>query len=83
MMGWLVGYTMASIAVAFIVVKIFDYVFAGVTGNVASAARVGLFVGAWTAVTTKAGMRGVNQKFRQLRQGNQKAVKALIQSERP
>lgn len=81
-MGWLVGYTLASIVTAFIVLKIFDYVFAGVTGSVVSLARVGLFVCTWTAVTAHTGMRGFNQKVRQLRQGNQGAIKALIKSER-
>ena len=82
MVGWLAGYTLASIVAAVIVVKIFDYVFAGVTGSVASSVRVVLFVGAWTAVTAKAGIHGFSQKVQQLRQGNQKAIKALIQSER-
>lgn len=77
-MGWLVGYTLASIVAAFIVLKIFDHVFASVTGSIANTARVGLFVCTWTAVTASAGMRGFNQKVRQLRQGNQKAIKSLI-----
>lgn len=81
-MGWLVSYTLASIVTGFIVLKIFDYVFAGVTGSVASSARVGLFVCTWTAVTAHAAMRGFNQKVRQLRQGNQKVITALIKSER-
>lgn len=83
MVGWLAGYTLASIVTAVIVVKIFDYVFAGMTGSVASSARVGLFVGTWTAVTAKTGIHGFSQKVRQLRQSNKKAIKFLIESEKP
>lgn len=76
-MSWLVGPTLASFVAAFIVVKLFDWIFSGLTGSMASVARAGLFVSAWTAVTAKAGMRGFGQKVRQLRQGNQEAMKAL------
>ena len=68
-MGWLVGYTVASIVAAFIAVRIFDYVFAGVVGSLASTARLGVFVIAWTAVTARSGMHGVTTSMRQLRQG--------------
>ncbi len=68
-MGWLVGYTLASIATSFIVVKIFDYVFAEATSGLVSIARCGLFVGTWTAVTAQAGMHGFTKRVRQLRQG--------------
>lgn len=76
-MGWLIGPTLASFVAAFIVVKIFDYLFAGAMGGLGSTVRAGLFVGTWTAVTTKAGMHGFNQKVRRLRQGNQRAIKAI------
>ena len=62
-MGWLVGYTLASLAVSFIAVKIFDYLFAGVTGGLVSSARFGLFVVTWTAITAKAGMNGVTKRI--------------------
>lgn len=71
-MGWLVGYTLASIVTSFIAVKIFDHIFAGVTGSLVSIARVPLFVGTWTAVTATAGMRGFTRKVRQLRQATQR-----------
>ena len=76
-MGWLIGPTLASFVAAFIVVKIFDYVFSGVTGNLASVARAGLFVGTWTAVTAQAGMSGFNLKVRRLRAGTASAIKAF------
>lgn len=66
-LGWLVNYTLASIAAAFVVVKIFDYIFGGAISGLTSIARAGLFVGTWTAVTTKAGMHGFSKKVRQLR----------------
>ena len=68
-MGWLVNYTLASIAAASVAVKLFDYIFAGATSGLVSIARVVLFVGTWTAVTTKAGMNGFSKKVRQVRQG--------------
>ena len=73
-MGWLVGYTLASMAASFIAVKIFDYIFAGASSGLVSTARAGLFVGTWTAVTASAGMRGFSKKVRQLRQGIVKRI---------
>ncbi len=66
-MGWLVGYTLASIAASFIAVKIFDYIFAGASNGLVSSARCGLFVGTWTAVTARAGMHGLTKRVRQFR----------------
>ena len=68
-MGWLVGYTLASMAASFVVVKIFDYLFAGVTSGLVSIVRFPLFVATWTAITAQAGMRGFTKKVRQLRKG--------------
>jgi hypothetical protein len=70
MLGWLVGYTLASIAAAFVIVRIFDYLFAGATGNIATAARLGLFVATWTAVTAKSGMHVFTTQVRQLKQSS-------------
>ena len=66
-MGWLVSYTLASIAASFVVVKIFDYIVGGAASGLVSSARAGLFVVTWTAVTANAGMRGFSKKVRQLR----------------
>ena len=68
-LGWLVSYTLASIAASFIVVKIFDYIFEGVSSGLVSIARAGLFIITWTAVTANGGMRGVTKRVRQLKQG--------------
>ena len=81
-MGWLVGSTLASFVAAFIVIKLFDYAFSGVTGTLYSVLRAGVFVVTWTAVTAQLGMRGFTSKIRQLRQGNAKAIKSLSQRER-
>ena len=68
-MGWLLNYTLASIAASFVVVKIFDYIFTEAASGLGSVARFGLFVGTWTAVTAKAGMNGFTKRVRQIRQG--------------
>jgi len=81
-MGWLVGYTLASIVVAFIVLKIFDYIVGGATSGLLSVARAGLFIVTWTVVTAKGGMQGFTKMVRQLRQGNTQAIKALTKGER-
>src|SRR3990167_7767745 len=82
-LGWLVGPTIASFVAAFIVVKLFDHIFAGATSGVVSIARPGLFVLTWTAVTVQSGMHGVAKRVRRLRQGNTKAIKALAKGEKP
>ena len=63
------SYTLASMAASFIVVKIFDYIFAGATGGLVSSARAGLFVATWTAVTAQAGMHGFSKHIKALRKG--------------
>jgi len=68
-MGWLVGYTLASIVVAFIVLKIFDYIVGGATSGLLSVARAGLFIVTWSAVTTQAGMHGFSKRIQGLRKG--------------
>ena len=65
MLGWLISYTLASMAGAFIVVRIFDYIFSGVANRVT---RLGLFVGTWTAITVGSGIRSFTKRMRQLRQ---------------
>lgn len=68
-MGWLISYTLASMAASFIVVKIFDWLFAGVTDGLVSIARAVLFIGTWTLVTARAGMSGFTKRVRRLRLG--------------
>lgn len=67
-MSWLVGYTLASMVAAFIVVRIFDHLFSGAAGGLVHAARAGIFVSTWTAITTGSGMRAFSKRARQLRQ---------------
>ena len=67
-MGWLVSYTLASIAASIVALKIFDYIAAEAHGGLVSIARAGLFVVTWTAITTKAGMNGFTKGVRQLKQ---------------
>ena len=66
-MGWLLGYTIASMVGALFVVRIFDYVVGGVSNAAGHAARVGLFVGTWTAITAASGMRDFTKRVRKLR----------------
>ena len=66
-MGWLLNYTIVCIATSFIVVKILEYLFAGVYGSFVSVAKFVIFVLAWTLVTTQAGMHGFTRRVRQLR----------------
>ena len=73
-MSWLLGYTLASMAAAFIAIRIFDYVVSGATDNLA---RASVFVTTWTAVTVRSGMRGFSKSARQLRQSNADAKSLL------
>ena len=66
-MGWLVGYVIASMVGAFIVVRIFEYLAAGLAGGVVGTVKLGLFVGAWTAITVGSGMHGFTKSVRALR----------------
>jgi hypothetical protein len=65
--GWLLGYTIGSIAASFIVIRIFDFLIGGAVDSATSAARGIVFINTWAAVTAKAGMRDVTKKVRQLR----------------
>jgi len=65
--GWLLGYTLGSIAASFIVIRIFDFLIGGAVDSATSAARGIVFINTWAAVTAKAGMRDVTKKVRQLR----------------
>ena len=69
-MGWLLGYTLGSIAASFIVVRAFDFLVGGAVDSVTSAARGIVFVNTWAAVTAKAGMRDFTKQVRRLRLSN-------------
>ena len=71
-LGWLVGSTVLSAVAAFVLVRIVEQLF-GLVGI----ARVAVFGGVWTAVTTMAGMRSFTSTARKLREHNAKVTKAL------
>ena len=73
-MSWLLGYTLASMAAAFIAIRIFDYVVSGATDNLA---RASVFVATWTAVTAQSGMRGFRKTAQRLRKSNADAESLL------
>jgi len=76
-MSWLLGYTLASMAAAFIAIRIFDYVVSGATDNLA---RASVFVATWAAVTAQSGMRGISKSARQLRKSSANAKSLLGRS---
>jgi len=75
--SWLIGYTLASMAAAFITVRIFDYVVSGASDNFA---RASVFITTWAAVTAQSGMRGFSKSARRLRKGNANAKSLLEHS---
>jgi len=82
--GWLLGYTLGSIAVSFVVVRAFDFLVGGAVDSATSAARGIVFVNTWAAVTTKSAMRDVTKSARKLRLSNLVAknkLDALIDDE--
>jgi hypothetical protein len=71
-MGWLVGYTFASMGAAFVVVRIFEHLFSGATSGISAAVKPGIFVATWTAVTARLGMRSatsLTSRWRQRSEG--------------
>jgi uncharacterized protein (DUF342 family) len=83
-MGWLLGYTIGSIAASFVVVRAFDFLVGGAVDSATSAARGIVFVNTWAAVTTKQGMRDLTKSARKMRLGNLTAknkLDALIEDE--
>ena len=71
-LGWLFGASIVSAVTAFVLVRIAEQLF-GLMGI----ARVAVFGGIWTAVTTMAGMRSLNRTARKLRAHNARVIKAL------
>ena len=69
-MGWLLGYTLGSIAASFVVVRAFDFLVGGAVDSATSAARGIVFVTTWAAVTAKAGMRDLTKTAQKLRLKN-------------
>lgn len=69
-MGWLLGYTLGSMAASFIVVRLFDYLVGGAVDSATHAARSVVFVNTWAAVTAKSGMRSFTDSAKKLRLRN-------------
>ena len=69
-MGWLLGYTLGSVAASFVVVRAFDFLVGGAVDSATSAARGIVFVNTWAAVTAKAGMRDLTKTAQKLRLKN-------------
>lgn len=76
-MSWLLSYTLGSMAAAFVVVKIFDYLVSGAADSAHNAARGTVFITAWSAVTARSGMRGLTKSVRKFRKGNTVAKNGL------
>lgn len=70
MLGWLNSAVLISIFGAWIVVKIYVIVTHDILGPAANIVKNGIFVGAWTAITTATGMRAFGGLVRRLRQAN-------------
>ena len=78
-MRFLFGSTLASLVGAFLVVRLFDYMFSWLLGGiVVSTVKAGLFVTTWTAITTGSGMRSFSKRVRGLRLRTRSANKRLI-----
>ena len=69
-MGWLLGYTLGSIAASFVVVRFFDFLVGGAVDSATSVARGIVFINTWAAVTAKSGMRDFTKTVRKLRLSN-------------
>ena len=83
-MGWLLGYTLGSIAVSFVVVRAFDFLVGGAVDSATSAARGIVFVNTWAAVTTKSAMRDVTKTAQKLRLRNlvvKNKIDALVEDD--
>ncbi len=63
----LVGYMVASVVGAIILVHLFDYLVAGASGKVVSVARASIFVTTWTAINTSSLMHGLSERVRSFR----------------
>lgn len=83
-MGWLLGYTLGSIAASYIVVRLFDFLVGGAVDSATNAARGIVFVNTWAAVTAKSGMRDLAKTAQKLRLKNlvvKNKIDALIDDE--
>ena len=83
-MSWLVAPIITSIVFSILIVKVWGIVFGGVSNIFLGVAQGGLVIGMWTAITTAAGMRGVNNMTRRLNgSATLRRLRALTKGERP
>ena len=66
-MGWLVGYSIASMVAAYVVVRIVEVLLGGVLGGLVVVVKPVGFVVSWSAMTTYMGMRKVTSGARRAR----------------
>jgi hypothetical protein len=72
-------------AAAFVVVRLFEFLFAGATSGIAYAIKPGLFVATWTAVTARSGMRSASSftsRWRQRSEGVRGKMDTIVESEK-
>jgi hypothetical protein len=84
-MGWLVSYAIAAAAAAYVVVRIWEFLFSGATSGVAAAVKPGIFVATWTAVTAREGMRSVTSvtsRWRKRSEGVSEKMDAIVEKEK-
>ena len=74
MIAWLIGPTVAALAGAFVVIRIFEALFQ----SAPEAVRGIVFTGAWAAITTKLGMNRVDKTTRGLRLKTNSAKKSKL-----
>lgn len=72
-LGWLFGYTLGSMAAAFVVVRIFD----NLIHSASDAARGTVFISTWAAVTGRSGMNSVGKTAKRFRLRNTAVTKKL------
>ena len=65
-MGFLVQYALASLLLSVVLVYLYDHTIGQAVNRVV---RIGVFVGAWAAVTTFLGDRGFTRLIRDMRKG--------------
>lgn len=65
-MSWLIAPIISSIVASILLFKIWDTFAGGVSGSFLGVVRGGLVVGAWVAIMTTFGMRGVNNMARRI-----------------
>ena len=82
-MSWLIAPIISSIVASILIYKILDVVFGGVTSSFLGVVRSGLSLGAWAAIITVSGMRGVNNTARRINgSGIIRRLRTLAGSER-